>query len=403
VAGLLYGAASLLANALGYAFLVVLSRGLDPGAFGELGSLLGFGIVASVLSVALQLVVARQTAAARTGRNVQVASRRYVLALSAAVSLVALAVAPMVVHYLRLDSVWPAFWIALTLFPMTAIGALNGHLLGLERFRRLAVAVVLVAALRLLSGILAVFAGWGVTGCVAALAVATCVAGVAVSCLALPDAPGAPATWRQELTETLGAAQRVAGFLLLANLDVLLARHYLSARDSGLYVLGSLFAKAGLWGPQFIAVLAYPRLSAGRARTTTFVHAAAWTATLGGLVALAALLLARPLVRGFSGDEYLGVAHLAPWFALMGTALALVHLCMVTTLAVGERTYGAAIWGAAALESLVVSLGPHDGLGQILGICLIVCVALAIAGAGLLMVHRSAERRFPIERLTRPV
>ncbi|MEP6762361.1 MAG: hypothetical protein ABJA93_13480 [Sporichthyaceae bacterium] len=110
VAGPLYGAASLLANLLGYAFLVVLSRGLDPGQFGELGSLLGFGIVASVLSVALQLVVARQTAAASRGHGVPVVSRRFVVALSAAVSLIALAVTPPVVHYLRLGSAWLVWW-----------------------------------------------------------------------------------------------------------------------------------------------------------------------------------------------------------------------------------------------------------------------------------------------------
>jgi O-antigen/teichoic acid export membrane protein len=394
VAGLLYGAASLLANALGYAFLVVLSRGLDPGAFGELGSLLGFGIVASVLSVALQLVVARQTAAARAGRVGEVASRRFVLALSGGVCLASLAVSPVVVHYLRLESPWPAVWVALTLFPMTAVGALTGELLGNERFRRLSVAIVSMACLRLVSGVVAALAGWGVSGCTAALALATCVGTVIVGRLSRTShLTASPTPWRRQIVEIFRAAQRVAAFLLLTNLDVLLARHYLTAHDSGIYVLGSLFAKAGLWGPQFVAVLAYPRLSSGRDRTATFVRAAVSTAALGGLVAVAAVLVAGPLVRGLSGAEYADAAHLAPLFALLGTMLALVHLCMVTTVAVGERVYGAVIWAAAIAEALVVSLSRNESIRQVLGTCLLVCALLAAAGAGVLLLHRSTERR----------
>ena len=60
--GLVYGGSSLLANMLGYAFLAVLSRTLSPSEYGAAGALLGAGIISSILSVALQLVVARQVA-----------------------------------------------------------------------------------------------------------------------------------------------------------------------------------------------------------------------------------------------------------------------------------------------------------------------------------------------------
>jgi O-antigen/teichoic acid export membrane protein len=394
VVAILYGAASLLSNALGYAFLVVLSRGLDPDEFGELGSLLGLGMLASVLSVAIQLVVARRTAAARAGRHTGVMSRRFVLVLSTGVALSTLAATPLAVHYLRLGSAWPAIWVALTLLPMTFVGSLTGELLGEERFRRLAAAIVAMATLRLASGLLAVAMGWDVSGCTAALAVATFVGTFIVSRLTSPpDADATRVSWQAQMRETWQTTQRVGAFLVLSNLDVLLARHYLSGPESGLYVLGSLFAKAGLWGPQFVAVLAYPRLSSGRERRATFIRAAVSTAALGGLIAVGTLVIADPVIRGFSGAEYAAAARVAPWFALLGTTLALVHLCMVTTVAVGERAYGAVIWLAVAAELVVVSLGRHGSISEIVGACLIVGAALVVAGAVVLAVHRIAGLR----------
>ena len=53
----------------------------------------------------------------------------------------------------------------------------------------------------------------------------------------------------------------VAGLIVLSNSDVLLARHFLSPDESGVYVLAALFAKAGLWGTQFVAMLFFPRMS----------------------------------------------------------------------------------------------------------------------------------------------
>jgi hypothetical protein len=281
------------------------------------------------------------------------------------------------------------------LLPGTAIGGLLGELLGLERFGRLSVAVVLVSLMRLLSGVVASAAGWGVTGSVAALTGGTWLAWLIV----LWVSPGvstlqpAPGDRRHELVETLRAAERVGAFLLISNLDVLLARHFLSARDSGIYVLGSLFAKASLWGPQFIAVLAYPRLAAGRERARTLVRAAVWIAAFGGGIALASVVLAGPLVRGMSGAAYAPAARLAPWFALLGTGLALVHLCMIATVAVGERTFGVVIWAAAAVEAIAVSVGPHERPAQVLGVCLVVTAALVGAGVLSLLRHRRARLR----------
>ena len=69
--------------------------------------------------------------------------------------------------------------------------------------------------------------------------------------------PAGPPPWR----ELLGAGAVTAGVLVLTNVDLLMARALLEPAAAGAYAVGSLFAKAAFWAPNFIAVLVFPRLA----------------------------------------------------------------------------------------------------------------------------------------------
>ena len=56
-----------MANALGYAFTIVLAGALVPAEFGALGALFGVALIGAIPGNALQLVVGRATAQAAPG------------------------------------------------------------------------------------------------------------------------------------------------------------------------------------------------------------------------------------------------------------------------------------------------------------------------------------------------
>ena len=69
--------------------------------------------------------------------------------------------------------------------------------------------------------------------------------------------PIAPTPWWREVgTATSG----LLGLFLLANVDVLLARHYLDQAAAGRYALGAVVAKIAFWAPQFVVTVIFPRL-----------------------------------------------------------------------------------------------------------------------------------------------
>ncbi len=383
---LVLAAGMAVANAGNYAFNLVMAFLLGPEAYGALAALLALVLVGSVPGLALQAVVARRTTLAR-GAAWPGAGW---LVGRAGLGLVLLTVlaGPGLVLFLHLDSAVPVLWLALALAPTPLLFATQGLLQGRERFGALAAVMVAGAAVKLAAGLALVAAGLGVSGAMAGVAAGGVLAALAGLRLARPaTAAGTGAArsgagwWREVGTATAG----LLGLFLLANVDVLLARHYLDRAAAGRYALGAVVAKIAFWAPQFVVTVIFPRLVGAadprRLLAGSALVIAGFGALLGGGLAVADRLgLAVPVL----GGGYAGLGPLLPLFAALGTALALVQLLLFEGIATRDRRMGRAVAAALVAEVALVAGPLHGSVGQIAGTALAVALALAVAGWWLL-------------------
>jgi O-antigen/teichoic acid export membrane protein len=406
-AGLTVAPAMAAANALNYAFNLVMLRLLGPAAYGALGALLALLLIGSVPGLALQVVVARHTALRVAGRGEVAAvaalwSRTLVAVswVSAGLGLLALAAAPALAAFLHLGSLVPALWLAANLLPLPLVSALQGMLQGVQRFGALAIALLVNAAARLAVGIALVAAGGGLAGALAASVAGSALALVVPLALIRPVLAGrrrAGSTTGGDLgAAALGrevgtASLALLGLLLLTTVDVLLARHYLDPSASGLYAAGAVVAKIAYWAPQFVATIVFPRLAREvAARRRLLAGAAAVVAGLGVALALAVAAAPELAVALPFGAAYRGIGPDLPLFALLGTALALAQLLLFSGIAAGDRRVHLLLGATVAVEVAAIALGPH---GSVTGV---VATALAVLGA-LLCAGFVLERRRPVE------
>ena len=380
------------ANAGNYAFNVVMAFLLGPEAYGALAALLALVLVGSVPGLALQAVVARRTTLAGSGR----AGGRGVGAWPGAGWLVGRAgfglvlltvlIGPGLVLFLHLDSAVPVLWLALALAPTPLLFAVQGLLQGRERFGALAAVMVAGAAVKLAAGLALVALGFGVSGAMAGVAAGGLLAALAGLRLARAKGPGAPSGeapgwWREVGTATTG----LLGLFVLANVDVLLARHYLDRAAAGRYALGAVVAKIAFWAPQFVVTVIFPRLVGAADPRRLVGGSALLIAGFGGLLAGALALADRVgLVVPVLGGGYAGLGPLLPLFAALGTALALVQLLLFEGIATRDRRMGRAVAVALVAEVALVAGPLHGSVGQIAGTALGVAVALAATGWWLL-------------------
>ena len=390
-AGVLLGVASVLSNALGYGLTVLLTRSFGPAEYGALGALLGVGLIGGIPAGALTYVLARRTAAAElpAGANER-AGLRLSITVGAVVGGLVIVLSPVADAFFHLGSPWPALWLGVMLLPYSVQGALLGGLLGHERYTAFAAGQLLTALARFAAGVATALLALSVAGAMAALAVGTFAAAAGLWWMCGPASWSVPGRSRDLLADLARACSAIAGVIVLSNVDLLLARHFLSREESGAYALAALFGKACLWGAQFVPALVFPRLARDGSGRGLLLRSAAAAAGVGAAGIVVASVAAGPVVRVIAGDDpgYAEAVNLAVPFAILGTLWALVQLALLAAVAAGDPRPGRLLWVVVAVESLIIAVGAHDSPATILAVSLACTSVLAVAATLLVLRDR---------------
>lgn len=396
-AALALGVATAIGHALSYAFSLVLSRALGPADFGALGALLGIGVVAAVPSTALQTQVARFAALAPGDSATRQGYRlSWWIGLGQGAALVVLALP--LASLLRLDSGLAVVLLGAGLLPVSVIAARQGTLLGRGAFGLLAITLVVVPALRLAGAGTAAVSGMGVTGALGMQAAASWVGLVAVVVLVRPvpdratDQEGGQASGSApagpRLVGVLTSCASLFGLYVLANVDVLLARVFLTDADSRVYAVGALGAKIMFWGSQFVALLIFPGVARGAGGRRLVLGAGAVVAGIGLAASAVSVPLAAPAVDLVVGAAYGDAAAVVPWFVVLGTLFALVQLMTYAAVAAEDHRVSALLWVTVVAQVVVVALWAHDSILEIVAVGIVGASLLTAASAALLTRQR---------------
>jgi hypothetical protein len=374
-------------NALAYAFTVLAARALTPAAFGELAALLSVLLVGTVPATGLQTAAALHLGRSAAGRTDHTLARLHAAAVVTGLAVTAAGViaAGPLTALLHLPDAGAVAWLVALLLPSTLISGYQGMLQGSARYGRLAGVNAFFGVAKLAGGTAGLLIGGTATAALAGMTVASCAAALAgwVGC----GRPGLTRGLRAPLAAALRASGALLGFVLLLNLDLLLARHHLAAADAGEYAVGAIITKVAFWLPQGVGVVLLPRLADETHRRRLLPAALALVGAVGAALTVATAALGRsalPLVGGTAYGDTLGAAT---WlFAALGTLLALAQLLLYSGIAVADRLAVGAVWVAAVAEVAVVAvLSATDRLG-------VVPIAVTAVGTALVLVAVGLRR-----------
>jgi glycosyltransferase involved in cell wall biosynthesis/O-antigen/teichoic acid export membrane protein len=360
-------------NGSNYLFHIVISRMLGPRDYGALASLLGTVLVISVPAGVVQTVVAKRVSVASLAD--QRAGERFVAGAMKGIgraAFVALAVcafaSPLLAAFLHVEVgavLLLAPYVYLSLLSAVAFGGMQGQL----RFVALAGVALAGVAVRLLTGILLVHVGEGPTGAVAATVLAQlAVFGVSLRLIRLPHGWSRERGTLQGLRGELGlATSALAMFWLLAEIDIVLARHFLPAAEGGIYSAAGFLARSLLFLPAAVSIVALPRFAAAHATGSDvrrWLHAALRINILLLALAFPGLVLLRGLAVDVTyGPRFAAAADLLPLLAVGTVLLALINVLVYFHIAIGSHAARIAA-GGIVLEVLAVAVA-HRSAYQI--------------------------------------
>jgi O-antigen/teichoic acid export membrane protein len=378
------GAATMIGNGAAYLLSMIAARVLTPAEFGALGALLGLLVIISTVGIATQ---------AFTARRVAVATDQRAVAEGEAIRLSVFVAAAIIVGGLLLA--WPVS--AIFQIPMAAVAtgiasigfvvigsASMGIAQGREEHVRLSWAFIANGVGRAVGGIIGVVVLQSVTG-VGIGVLLGCAVGAFISYRLICPGRWAPGVSWGVLAEFGHVVHALAVLFTLTNVDVLLARIFLTEDQSGEYAVGVLLAKIAFFLPNAIIIVLFPKMTGGRSSRTVYL-ATGLTAMVGLVITGFSFLFGDLVIRILGGAQYTELGSEAWLFALEGSAFALVQVLLYARLATQDRRAVIAVWAALVALVTIVTFWRHDSVAEI--VTTVVAVSLVLTVVGLIMDRR---------------
>lgn len=389
----LVGIGLAIGQVMAYLLSLIAARSLGPDGYGIFGSMLALLMVGGVLALGIQAAGAKRVVLAKPRDRLTVGSGIVRWSATAALGIAAatVIVSPALSWLLHLGGPWLIVLVALNLAPLTISGSLLGVAQGREAYARLAAIYAVVGIGRAIGGIAVVVTTQSLIGTLAGMALGTWI-GVAACWLLTKPLVNWPGEKLANLRiEVFHATHALLALFVLTNLDVLLARHFLTAEQAGLYAAGAVVTKVAFWLPQFVATIAYPRLTDHRRAAT--LSKGALAVVLIGVVAVGFVALFPGFVVAFIGGAAYEDLVSEVWiFAAIGATFSLAQFLLYSQIAASKRAAIVVLWIAAILLiGLVIAF--HSSVLQIALIVLGVALTLSLVGVVELFFEKSKEGR----------
>jgi O-antigen/teichoic acid export membrane protein len=371
----------------GFIYHAVAGRTLGPRQYGEVAALVSLYTVGSVANLTLVLILARYAAdldaAGRPGavRHIVRRSSQLLSVPTIVFVLLTAALAVPIARFENFDSAVPVIWLGLAIAAYCYTAVPRGILQGTQRFTALSANLGLELVVRMGTLVLLLAVGLAVTGSMIAM-----LAGVSVAYLAgmwvLRDLFGVvrePVRMRAMVSFGLTAAAGTLGIMLLYNLDVVLAEHYLPKFDGGIYGSLNKIEVIIYYGTLSVSQVLFPRVVeaiATRRHPARLLLMSAGLMTVLGLGAVIVFGVTRGLVSallfgsGFSAAQPYVLA-----MSVIGLGLSLDNLLVQFLMAVHDRVF-IPILGAACILLVTLIAVFHGGLTQVVGDVLITIFVL---------------------------
>jgi O-antigen/teichoic acid export membrane protein len=406
---ILVGVATLVGNGAAFLLSMVAARVLGPDDFGAFGALVGILLILVTVAIATQALAARRVATARSGGpgshlaesneagpdHADVEGQ--LIRLAALVGL-GIAVGGIIAAW-PLGVIFSIPWLAVAagiaslgfmIFGSAAMGIAQGR----EERTSFSIAFISLNGARAVGGIIGVLALSSIIGASLGILVGCAMGALIAYRKACPGTKFAPI--RDGMGRELGHIVHALMVLFtLTNVDVLLARLYLSDTGSSEYSVGVLLAKIAFFLPNAVLIVLFPKMSGQNSRRPVFI-ASGLTVAVGLVITAFAFFFGPLVVRILGGVQYESMADNMWLFALEGSAFALVQVLLYSRLAAQDQKAVLAVWVALIALVAIVALGRNDSLVSI--VTTVVGVSLALAIVGLFLDNRGSSRyEIPIE------
>ena len=381
-------AGGLTAGIGGFVYHAIAGRVLGPATYGQVAFLIAVYAVGTAPALILIVVLARYTATLAARGDAGLATlltrtaRLVAIPCLVAVLMTALLARP-IAAFEHLGSTIPILILGFSIALIWQVAIPRGILQGLQRFPALSLNLSLELVVRTIAVVLLLKAGFAVSGAMAAVLIGLMFSFV-LGLYTLRDhfkRVGARVQLRVMAGFSLTAAAGIIGIQILYNQDVILAEHYLSSHDGGIYGGLNKIGTIMYFLTLSVSQVLFPRVVEAVAKEQhpgrILLSSAGILSLLGGGAILVFLVAPGLVVGVLFGPAFRDATPYVFAVGLIGLALSLDNLLVQFFMAVHDRVFVPILAVGWIAEGLLIFFF-HARVGQIVLDVLVALVGLLV-------------------------
>lgn len=360
--------ATIIGSALNYIYQVYVGRALGPEGYGAFGSLFAIFYLISIFSGTVQAGSARFVSKFNATGEVDaigaflysLIKKSIILGISGFILFVL--ISPWVAEFLKLGSNAGVIMLGTVILFTFLSPATLGGLQGLQRFYTMSFITILTYSAKLSIAILLLSLGYGMLGALGALTIATAI-GFLYSLLPLmpylkKGRSFGGFNFKELYAYSMPTILIMVCLAIPSNFDVILAKHFFSSYEAGLYTASSVIGKIILFLPGAISAVMFPKASVmktlGKNTSSLLNRSLIYTGLLSGSAAMAFIIF--PGLTGLIfGPTYLEASSIARFYVAMMFLFSLTVVVAQYCLATNNLSYTYLIVIFTGLEMILIS------------------------------------------------
>ncbi|NTV31386.1 oligosaccharide flippase family protein [candidate division WWE3 bacterium] len=396
-AGMWVTIGSMVVNVLNYAFNVIMGRLLGPSLFGELTALFSLLIITSVPSSIINLIMSKLAAEYNSRKDlnsfstVYRVSLKYSIITSIVLVIISWILTPFLANFLSVNPIHLV--ICALLLPTTIIGAIyNGSLQGFHLFGRASISSVISTVIKLVLSITSVYAGFRVGGAVTSVLIGSIIALIYTILVIRPyvenqnglrSSLGLQALFSIISTKyLLNVTITTLLLAVIGNIDVVLAKHFLSAESAGHYSALSLSGKVLTYGAGAFVGILFPIVAAagkdGRQQQQRLLGLSLlMSGVIGSFIILLFTLFPFQFIQLLFGANYLDTAPYLTWMGIASFAGMISTGLINYFMAIQESSYIIPLTLSVFVQVVLIFISAHT-IQTIAGITMVLNIGVMI-------------------------
>ena len=357
---------SLIGGAFSYIYQAYMGRMLGPEEYGIFGAIFAIFYMISVISQTLSISTTRFVSKF-IGEGKQIGffikgSIKQMTIIGFVVSVIFLMSNRRLVSILKLSNPWPVFVLILILFLIWIPPIIEGGLRGTKRFSVLGLASVSNAFFKLVFGTFLVALGFGVSGALMGIAFGILFA-LMISFIFLrpyirANNPHEPDfKFSSFYFYSMPVMLAMIGLSVPSNIDVVIAKYFLSSTDAGLYTSVSVLGKIIYFFPGAIGIVMFPMIVekyVKKENTRTILkQSLLYTGILSGFLTIIYILSPQLVIKMF-GQNYISAIVLVAPYGITMFLFSIATIILKYHLAIKDMKYIALFTGFTISEILLL-------------------------------------------------